>query len=147
MTTVREAMRALEQVSGVVRTAPTRWFWIRLGPVSIPVPHPGRLREHDLHHVALGAATDVRSEAEVSAFELRTGPPSVLIWLLCVASCALGLLLAPRRTVHAWQRARRCRNCYGRDVNLDVLLDLTVDELRAWMHLREPTSSTNVTNE
>ncbi len=140
MTTVREAMHVLKQAPDVVSAASTRWFWIRLGKVSIPVPHPGRLREHDLHHVALGAATDVRGEAEVSAFELRTGPPSVLIWLLCVAGCAVGLVLAPRRTVQAWQRARHCRNCYGRAVNLDVLLDLTVDELRAWMHLREPTS-------
>lgn len=68
---------------------------IPLGPVRVPVPHPGRLHWHDVHHIALGCGHDLVSEAELSAFELRTGVPTVLIALLCAASIAIGVVVSP----------------------------------------------------
>jgi hypothetical protein len=99
----------------------------------LPVPHPGRIDEHDLHHVILGVDSDLAGEAAVSAFEMRTGPPTLGIALLCVGAIALGLIVAPRRTGAAWRRAAGCRNCYGVDV--DVARGWSVDDLRHWCGL------------
>ena len=62
-----------------------RWFWVTVGPLRVPVPHPAALHWHDLHHVALGYGPDLVGEMEVSAFELRTGPANVVVLFLCVA--------------------------------------------------------------
>jgi hypothetical protein len=47
---------------------------------------------------------------------------------------ALGLVIAPRRTLRAWELGRRTTNLY-REGWSDALLDLTVDELRAKLYL------------
>ena len=115
------------------RLGPLRLFWIALGPVSIPVPHPGQLRWHDLHHLALGYEPDLVGEMEVSAFELRTGVKTGMVLLLCLAGLSLGLLCAPGRTSRAWRRARGQRNLYGGALPYEQVLGWTVDELRDWI--------------
>ncbi|MBL8913929.1 MAG: hypothetical protein JNM17_24715 [Archangium sp.] len=91
----------------------SRIFWVALGPLQVPVPHPGQLHFHDLHHVMTGYAPDVIGEIEISAFELRTGVKTPMVFFLCIAGIALGLLIAPRRTWRAWKRGSGRRNLYG----------------------------------
>ena len=108
-------------------------FVVPLGPLTLSFPNPGHLREHDIHHVALGVPTTFWGEVEISAYELRSGVPTLLIAFLAVGAVALGFVLAPVRVVR-WLRAYRgTANAYGADV--DALGALSVDELRARLRL------------
>lgn len=124
MSTAGEALAAWRAAHG--RSAEeedrARLFWVALGPLTLPVPHPGQLRWHDLHHLVLGYQTDVIGEIEISAFELRTGVRTPMVLFLCLAGVALGLVVAPLRTIRAWRSARAKRNVYG----------IPWGELRAW---------------
>jgi hypothetical protein len=113
-------------------------FWVRVGPVSVPVPHPGQLHWHDLHHLVLGYRTDLVGEMEISAFELRTVPRTTIVFLLCVAGVASGLIWAPRRTIAAWRRARGWRNLYGSGLVYDEVIAWTMEALIAWMLVERP---------
>jgi hypothetical protein len=106
---------------------------VRLGALAVPVPNPGQLHWHDLHHLVLGYGTDLVGEMEISAFELRTMPRTVIVFLLCVAGVLAGLMAAPRRTVMAWKRARGWRNLYGSGLRYEEVLGWTMDELLGWM--------------
>ena len=86
-------------------------FRVRLGPITLVFPNPGKLPIHDLHHVALGVPATFWGEVEISAFELGIYP-SALITLLCVGALALGGLLAPLRVRSMWRRYAGCRNLY-----------------------------------
>jgi hypothetical protein len=108
-------------------------FRVRLGPLAIPIPNPGQLHWHDLHHLVLGYGTDLEGEMEISAYELRTVPRTLIVFLLCIAGVAAGLVLAPRRTLAAWRRARRCRNLYGAGLRYDDVIGWRMEELAAWM--------------
>ena len=121
-----------------------RWFKIRLGRISLYLPNTKARREavmlHDLHHVATGYATTWRGEAEIGAWELAGGCgrhwPA---WGFKLAATALGVLIAPRRTVRAFRRGRRCRNLFSGRFD-PALLDLTVGQLRVRLGLM-PTNS------
>ena len=113
----------------------SRTFAVPLGPVRLVFPNPGRLAEHDLHHVALDVPATFWGEVELSAFELRTGAPSAIIALLCVGALALGSVLSPRRVLSAWKRHPRGRSLYRDAPAYEALTAMRVDELRAWMRL------------
>lgn len=106
-------------------------FVVRVGPFSWAFPNPGRLHRHDLHHLALDAPPSFWGEVAVSAFELRTGPPTRLIAFLCVGAVVLGFVGAPWRVVRAWRRARGCRNLYDDPIDDGALRAGTLDALRA----------------
>ncbi len=112
-----------------------RVFWLTVGPLRVPLPHPGQLHWHDLHHVALGYGSDLIGEMEVSAFELRTGPANAVVLFLCVSAVLLGALVAPRRTLEAFRSARGARNLYRCPIPNEQLLDWPIDALRGWMRL------------
>lgn len=132
MRTVADTLTTWQADNGVPAQSNTdRWLWLRLGPIWLPLPNPQRLDRHDLHHALCGYRNDLWGEIEVSAFELRTGPPDLLIGALCVAAVALGLLLGPRRLVAAWRRARGGRNLYRDPRRTEELLALPVGVLRA----------------
>ncbi len=88
---------------------------------------------HDLHHLATGYGTDMRGEAEISAWELRGGVRSLGLYTGCIvlSGALLGLLLAPIRTIRAW-RANARRSLFGAKLDYEYyeLLDLTVAQLR-----------------
>ena len=140
MTTVGEALeewhrqhpRGDEDVSSF---AGLQLFWVKLGPIRVPVPHPGQLHWHDLHHLLHGYEPDLIGEMEISAFELRTGVKTGVVLFLCLAGGTLGLLMAPVRTVRAWRSARGQRNLYGSQVPYEQVLRQPLPELRRWMHL------------
>jgi hypothetical protein len=125
MSTVGEALSQWRQAHGrSAEDAVGRVFWISLGPVRVPVPNPGQLRWHDLHHLVLGYEPDLIGEMEISAFELRTGVTTFMVLLLCLSGVGLGLIVAPRRTLKAWRNAKARRNLYG--------LKVPWNELQAW---------------
>ena len=100
------------------------WKWI------VRVPNPGFLPSHDLHHVVTGYGTGLVGEAEISAYELRAGCRSVLVFILCVGAILFGSFVAPRRIWRAWKRAKGSRTLYYTTIPYDVLLEMTVDDLR-----------------
>jgi hypothetical protein len=122
---------------GESRLLGLRLFWVRLGPLRVPVPHPGQLHWHDLHHLALGYEPDLVGEMEISAFELRTGVTTLMVLLLCLAGVALGLLWAPRRTARAWRNARGCRSLYACPTPHHEVLQWRREALLEWMGLAE----------
>jgi len=112
-----------------------RRFPIYVGRRPIYLPNPGYLPWHDLHHVATGYHTGLVGEAEISAYELRSGCRSLLIFILCVGAILTALFVAPQRVIRAWKVAKGTRNLYRRNVSYDELLNMTVGELRDMLRI------------
>jgi hypothetical protein len=85
---------------------------------------------HDLHHVASGYGTSLVGEGEVSAFELRGGIDSLVLWALKLGAISYGLLTSPKRVLASFARARGVRNLYVRPLDYEVALKMTLGELR-----------------
>jgi len=107
-----------------------RWFPIYVGSRPVYLPNPGYLPWHDLHHVATGYRTGLIGEAEISAYELRSGCRSFFIIILCVGAILIAAFVAPQRVLRAWQSAKGTRNLYRPNVSYESLLDMSVGELR-----------------
>jgi hypothetical protein len=112
-----------------------RWVEIRVGPIKLSLPNSqARTRQeklHDLHHVVTGYKTDLYGEAEIAAWELGSGCRDyVAAWVLNLAALPSGALVAPKRTLAAFQRGRHTRNLYGRDSDYPTLLGRHVEEVR-----------------
>lgn len=118
--------------------------WTSASFFGIPLKVPNTKRHrwaimlHDLHHVATGYGTDLVGEGEISAWELRgIGSLGLYVGSIVVAGTLAGALLAPRRAVAAWRAASSARSLFELvppdpdDASYEVLLDLTVGELRA----------------
>lgn len=112
---------------------------IPIGPLTVHLPNTeGRKRVvawHDLHHVATGYGTDLVGEAEIGAFELRAGCPSVIGWVYNGMAVMMGLLLAPRRVLAALRAARGKRTLYDAGLDYGEALALPLPALRAHMGL------------
>jgi hypothetical protein len=118
-----------------------KWVDIKLGPIPFPIPNtPQRVeavRYHDLHHVMTGYQTDILGELEISAWELASGcADKTAAWVLNFGGYAVGLVLAPRRTLRAFVRGRHSRNLYRRRFD-DALLSRTVGETRRELGLED----------
>ncbi|HEX8136644.1 MAG TPA: hypothetical protein VF544_03550 [Pyrinomonadaceae bacterium] len=105
------------------------WRW------AIRLPNPGLLPFHDLHHVVTGFGTGLIGEAEISAYELRAGCRSAMVFLLCVGAIFFGMFVAPRRIYRAWKGSRGARTLYHTAIPYDALLDMSVVELRRHLGL------------
>ncbi len=114
-----------------------RWVKLRAGPVTIVIPNTASrqaaVRRHDLHHVLTGYAADWTGEAEIAAWELASGCKHfVAAWVLNIGAMAVGLLIAPRRTLKAFGAGRRARNLYAEPGEVDdAWLDQTIGSVRA----------------
>lgn len=106
--------------------------------VPNPPPHRRAIRLHDLHHVATGYGTDHAGEAELSAWQARLGlrRAGLYVSAIVLANVAVGVGVAPRRTLAAFRLARGGRSLFGIDADYEQLLALSVGELRA--HLAVP---------
>jgi hypothetical protein len=118
-TTLREARAQYFRENGIEEDGgyAKNWVRIKLGPVPVSFPNTaGRqaaLLPHDLHHVATGYDTTLVGEAEIGAWELASGCGDYYAaWILNLGAVAIGLFLAPRRVVRAFQRGWRCTNLY-----------------------------------
>lgn len=106
---------------------------VRFGPVRISLPNPRFQREllarHDAHHVLGDFDTSLAGEAQVGAWELAAGSGHWFVLLNNLLALPLGLL-APRATVRAFRRGRRCRSLHRHPASWEQLLTRDVDELR-----------------
>ena len=116
--------------------------WLIILGLRITIPNSkGRKRGfplHDLHHVALGFGTDLAGECEVSAWEIRNGTKGFgwFVTYLILQAAVFGLVTNPRRTFAAWRSARDHRSLYVAPLPYDMMLAMTVGQLRA--HLGVP---------
>ena len=107
-----------------------RRFPIYLGRQPVYVPNPGFLPWHDLHHVVTGYRTGLIGEAEISAYELRAGCGSSMVFILCVGAILITMFVAPRRVWRAWKHAKGARTLYHTEIPYEDLLEMTVTDLR-----------------
>jgi hypothetical protein len=105
-------------------------FPVYVGRWPVRLPNPGLLHLHDLHHVVTGYGTGLVGEAEISAYELRAGCRSFMIYVLCVGAILCAMFVSPRRIVRAWRRARGARTLYHTGIPYETLLGMSVTELR-----------------
>jgi hypothetical protein len=96
----------------------------------IYLPNPGFLPWHDLHHVVTGYQTGLVGEAEISAYELRGGCSSLMVFILCVGAIGIAMFVAPRRIIKAWQLAKGARTLYHTEIPYERLLEMNVCDLR-----------------
>ena len=122
--------RYLTENSLSVESYTAKRFPIYVGSRPIYLPNPGYLPWHDLHHVATGYKTGLIGEAEISAYEMRSGCRSLFILILCIGAIVIAMFVAPRRVWRAWKGAKGTRNLYRRNVSYDALLEISVSELR-----------------
>ncbi|MBN8609324.1 MAG: hypothetical protein J0L92_01980 [Deltaproteobacteria bacterium] len=133
---VKDALAQYFAINGFTTaayTAPT--VEIPIGPVTIPLPNTaGRkkvVKLHDLHHLATGYGTDLVGEAEIGAWELRAGCVGLAAYVYNGMAVAMGLLIAPLRTVQAFRDARGTTTLYRLGLDYDAAMALDVAELRA----------------
>ena len=107
-----------------------RGFPIHVGSRVVRLPNPGLLPWHDLHHVVTGYGTGLVGEAEISAYELRAGCGSPMVFILCVGAIMFAMFVAPRRILRAWKRARGTRSLYHSAIPYEALLRMSVADLR-----------------
>jgi hypothetical protein len=110
--------RYFERFGFDTSTYGARWVDLgKIGPIPLGFPNsPGRQRAvplHDLHHVLTGYAADWTGESEISAWEIGAGCGRyVAAWIINFGALTLGIIIAPRRTLHAFARGRRSRSLY-----------------------------------
>lgn len=115
------------------------WIDLHLGPWLVTLPtlaDPGLLvRYHDLHHVLTGYPTDLAGEAEVAAWLLAQGCPTLGSWGINLLAFSYGLVMHPRRTRAAFRRGRLSENLFGQPY--EALLERRVEEARAACRIPE----------
>lgn len=105
------------------------WRW------AVWLPNPGFLPTHDLHHVVTGYGTGLIGEAEISAYELRGGCGSIMIFILCIGAIVFGMFVAPRRIWKAWRQSGGTSNLYHTTIPYEALLEMSVGDLRQQLGL------------
>lgn len=115
-------------------------------PLKVPntAKHKRAIRRHDLHHVATGFGTDLRGEAEISAWEIARGLDGIglyvtgIVWSITL----FGVFAWPRNVLAAFKRGGgrpssflRGRGSLFQIDDYDGLLDLTIGELRARLEI------------
>lgn len=105
--------------------------------VPNPPSHRRAIRVHDLHHVATGFGTDHAGEGELSAWQARRGLRGVGAYVVAIVlmNTTVGLVFAPRRTLAAFKAAGTGRSLFDEEVEYEMLLDLSVGQLRAFLGL------------
>ena len=109
-------------------------YWVRLFGRKIRLPNPKSRRVmvplHDLHHIATGYDTDLRSEAEIGAWELGAGCTTAMLWTINLIAAIIGIFTVPARTIRAFRAGRRRTTLYRLGRRHEELLGLSVGELR-----------------
>ena len=116
-----------------------RFIHFRIGTFSFALPNSAARKKavplHDLHHLATGYDTSWTGEAEIAAWELAGGCSSYrAAWLLNLLAFPLGLMIAPVRTWHAFQRGRSSGSLYDSHWD-EKWLDASLGSLRARLAL------------
>jgi hypothetical protein len=122
--------RYLRETGYTVESYTAPRFSIKIGPWVLTVRNPGMVRYHDLHHVVSGYGTGLTGEAQVSAYELRGGCYSAIIFFLCVGAVSIGLVISPASVWRAWRDARGSSTLYSSNIPFETLLDMNIGDLR-----------------
>ncbi len=113
-------------------TAPT--FTVKICGVALKLPNTEARKRavpiHDLHHVLTGYRPDWIGEAEIGAWEIRTGCASLTVYGLNGSAVAFGLFISPARVWCAPKSAKGQRALCRDPAPYDALLEMTVGELR-----------------
>lgn len=124
-----------------------KWVAVDLGRFTIKFPNSDArkraVRYHDLHHVVTGYATDLKGEAEISAWEIASScRDMVAAWILNLLAFGHVLIREPRALYRAFIRGRQSNNLYLYNYD-DALLARSVSEVREELGLdsevQEPT--------
>ena len=147
---VREARDLYLAVNGfTVDAYDAKWTDASFLGIKFRVPNTRKHRVsimlHDLHHVATGFGTDLAGEGEISAWEARRGLGALGAYVggIVASGALMGLMLAPRRTVRAWQSSSAGDSLFPltkRDdftARYEALLAMTVGELRRELGVSE----------
>lgn len=117
---MQSALAELLAARGIPADSGESLRWVRVHMLGVPVwfPNFGARRvvlwTHDVHHLLTGYDTTWRGEAEIGAFEVATSCKRYwAAWMFNTGGFLFGLFLAPRRTLRAFVRGRRCTNFYG----------------------------------
>lgn len=128
----------LKENGFTVESYDAKWTPASLVGISFSVPNTKNHRRaiiwHDLHHVATGYGTDPAGEGEIAMWELRRGLRGLDLYvlMLVVFGAVVGLLVAPRRMLRAWNSSGTGhQHLFARDLaEYDGLLNMTVGQLR-----------------
>jgi hypothetical protein len=129
-----------------------RWVRVETKPIPFYFPNwPARVaaaRLHDLHHIATEYETDWPGEAEIAAWEMRSGCARYhAAWILNFGAFSAGLVVAPRRLFRAFLRGRDAKtNLYESGFDESRLNDITVEMLRDQLGLRAALPSARATD-
>lgn len=147
--TVRQGLDAYLEENGFTMDGyDAPWTDASFLGIAFKVPntkkHARAIRRHDLHHVATGFGTDLRGEAEISAWEIAKGLDGIglyvsgIVWSITL----VGVVAWPKHVRSAWQQGGgRLSSLVRGDGSLfqvddyDGLLDMTIGELRAKLGL------------
>jgi hypothetical protein len=118
-----------------------KWVHVDMGGWSIKFPNSEArrraVRYHDLHHVVTGYGTDLKGEAQISAWEIASGCRGmVAAWILNLLAFGYVLLREPHALYAAFVRGRHSRNLYGH-VYEDALLERSAANVRQELGLSE----------
>lgn len=116
------------------------WAKVRLGWINFYIPNTASRKRalffHDVHHLATGYQTDLRSEAEIGAWEIASGCRDFwAAWVLNYFGFLMGLVISPVRTFRAFVRGRSSLNLYHRVMTREEIDGSTIEEIRAMLHL------------
>jgi len=111
-----------------------KWVEVDLGRFTIKFPNSDArkraVRYHDLHHVVTGYGTDLKGEAEISAWEIASScRDMVAAWILNLLAFGHVLVREPRALYKAFIRGRNSHNLYLYTYD-DALLTRSVPEIR-----------------
>jgi hypothetical protein len=126
--TLREARALYFERNGMPADGGYKQRWIKVTRNRLPLyllntaPRRRAVPYHDLHHVLTGYDTSNSGEAEISAWEVAAGTwPHWFALFIDLAGLAVGLLIAPLQTFHAFARGRRSRSLYAEPLSDELL--------------------------
>jgi len=123
------------------------WFRVRIGSITIRLPNPpSRQRAvffHDVNHILTGYNTRFSDgEMVIAGFEVGSGCGRFgMAWYINLVMMAIGLVLRPRATFHAFVRGRGCSSIYQRHEDRAELRTRTVADLRKILAMEEAGAS------
>jgi hypothetical protein len=133
---IKDALSELFNRFGIPADAYTaKKFTIRVGKVPIHIPNiPARVkiaRFHDIHHILTGYPANWRGEAEIGAWEIATGcRTSFIAWFLNTGAAFVGLFMHPKAVIKAFRRGRNTRTNLYYNFEYELLLKMTIKEVR-----------------
>lgn len=136
--TVREALTEYYRVhdfgeNGIIKEKIT---WIKIGPISFPLPNSESRRNnvylHDISHIVTENDTTLKGESSVSAWEVATGGWGNLYfpWLLSLGTMGFGALVYPGQTSEWFEKGRTMRNAFTSKLSKEELYNLTLEEIK-----------------